>query len=735
MRVPGPRFQYVRGGLHLPDWRMWLDAHDAIRGGEAVFVSHAHSDHTAHHAEVILTEATRRLMRARVGGKRTEHVLGYGERVDLREGRFGAAREGFLTLLPAGHVLGSAMSLLEDESGSLLYTGDFKLRSGLSAEVCEPRRADVLVMETTFGRPHYVLPPTEEVLHGILRFCQEALADGQVPILLGYSLGKSQEVLSSLLRAGLPVMLADPVAKLTRIYADLGREFPPYRPLVPAEAAGHVVLCPPGKGMANLRQELGRVRVAMMTGWAMDPGCRYQYQVDAAFPLSDHADYPDLLEMVRRVAPKCVYTLHGFAAEFAADVRAMGVEAWALTGDEQLELGLGRRPEPKVPKSVVCRTPDAVDVADGQVRGRDPSVGTVGLVAVFEAIRAAGVKEEKVRLLAQFLSGLDAEDLELVVRWFSGLAVPSGCPAAAFLNARLVREAVCIGAGVGSAEYHRAELVSANPGEVAKRLFSGRSGSLGEAFGLGQWKVGWQRVASGRSASAVREALARLFREAGSDSIQHLVNVAVGDLRLGLRRDWVLEAVAEAFGAPLESVRRAAVLSGCPGVAASAARAGILEAVDVVPMRPLANWVDGMPSEGAGEPGWVRCQVHRVGDEVRVWTPEQAEITGRVPGVVRAMKGWDGDVVLDGWAEVDSRGKQPKPESEGPDLFGGGVRLVPRLRVVDVLWADGRGWIGAPVDERRAWMEMRKLPEGIEAAGEGRFPAEAQGRWEDRSLL
>lgn len=696
---------------------MWLDAHDAIRAGEAVFVSHAHSDHTANHAEVILTEATRRLMRARVGGQRTEHVLGFGERVDLREGRFGGARDGFLTLLPAGHVLGSAMSLLEDESGSLLYTGDFKLRSGLSAEVCEPRRADVLVMETTFGRPHYVLPPTEEVLHGILRFCQEALAEGQVPILLGYSLGKSQEVLSSLLRAGLPVMLADPVAKLTRIYAELGREFPPYRSLVPSEAAGHVVLCPPGKGLANLRQELGRVRVAMMTGWAMDPGCRYQYQVDAAFPLSDHADYPDLLEMVRRVAPKCVYTLHGFAAEFAADVRAMGVEAWALTGDEQLELGLRRRPEARMPKAVVHVAVDKAEVSERQAEG-----GT-GPGSMFEAIRLAGSREEKLRLLAGFVSGLDVDDVEPVVRWFSGMALAPGSPARGFLNARLVREAVCIGAGVGSADYHQAELVSVNPGEVAKRLFSGRPGSAGGGFGLGQWKAGWQRVAEGRSASAVREALARLFRDAGPDSIQHLVNLAVGDLRLGLRRDRILESVAQAFGAQLELVKRAVVLSGCPGVAALAARTGALEAVDVIPMRPLLDWVeDGRPG-AAGEPGWVRCQVHVLGGEVRVWTVDQAEITGRVPGVVRAMKGWDGDVVLDGWAAVASTGRgKPIPGSEGPDLFGGGVRWVPQLRVEDVLWAEGRGWTGAPVDQRRAWRERVKLPEGIESAGKVHGP-------------
>ena len=51
-------------------------------------------------------------------------------------------------------------------------------------------------------------------------------------------------------------------------------------------------------------RNLGRTRTAILTGWAVNPNCRYRYQCDAAFPLSDHADFPDLIELVKRVQPK-----------------------------------------------------------------------------------------------------------------------------------------------------------------------------------------------------------------------------------------------------------------------------------------------------------------------------------------------------------------------------------------------------------------------------------------------
>src|SRR6185436_6500394 len=103
-----------------------------------------------------------------------------------------------ITALPAGHICGSAMALIETEGESLLYTGDFKLRPGLAAELCEPRPADILIMETTFGRPRYRIPAATSVWQQVHQFCRDTIAAGATPVLLGYSLGKSQEILRGL---------------------------------------------------------------------------------------------------------------------------------------------------------------------------------------------------------------------------------------------------------------------------------------------------------------------------------------------------------------------------------------------------------------------------------------------------------------------------------------------------------------------------------------------------------
>src|SRR4051812_12893732 len=164
-------------------------------------------------------------MQARLGGERLEQILPFGEGHRFHTSRI----EYEITLLPAGHIFGSAMSLISAGGESLLYTGDFKLRRGLSAEACEPRHAETLIMETTYGRPQYRFPPTAEVIAGVVRFCKQALDHDETPVLLGYSLGKSQELLCSLGEARLPIMLHGSVFKLTHIYEQFGHCFPPYQ--------------------------------------------------------------------------------------------------------------------------------------------------------------------------------------------------------------------------------------------------------------------------------------------------------------------------------------------------------------------------------------------------------------------------------------------------------------------------------------------------------------------------
>ena len=149
------------------------------------------------------------------------------------------------TLIPAGHVLGSAQLLYQDSQGTLLYTGDFKLRKGLSSEAVVTTQAETLVMETTYGLPRYQFPPVEETLGAIVKFCVEALEEGETPVLFGYALGKAQEILSALQSAKLPVMLHASIARIAKVYEEFGVVFPPYMQLDVAKSAGHVLICPP----------------------------------------------------------------------------------------------------------------------------------------------------------------------------------------------------------------------------------------------------------------------------------------------------------------------------------------------------------------------------------------------------------------------------------------------------------------------------------------------------------
>ena len=126
--------RYERG-VYLPKQDLWLDPWDAKR---FAFISHAHSDHIAPHQEIIISEPTARLLQSRLPGRRTEHVLPFGgERTVHGIG---------VTLLPAGHIFGSAQCFLSISDETLLYTGDFKLRPGKSAEQAQWRHAETLMM-------------------------------------------------------------------------------------------------------------------------------------------------------------------------------------------------------------------------------------------------------------------------------------------------------------------------------------------------------------------------------------------------------------------------------------------------------------------------------------------------------------------------------------------------------------------------------------------------------------
>ena len=318
-------------GLYLPELDLWLDPQ---RAKPRAFVSHAHGDHFARHQSALCSPVTSALIH-------TRYKLPV-RRIESREFQVPFERDGFqFRLLPAGHIPGSAMLHLTrlKDGATLLYTGDFKTRTGRTAEAASFLPADTLILETTFGLPTYRFPAEAEIEAQLQRFIQESFAAGKTPVLLAYSLGKAQEAVALLAALGIPVLQHPAVAEMTTACRAAGVPGLPEPLLLTAPALpGHVVIAPPHTLRSKLMRGLTEPRTAMLTGWALQPGAKYRYRVDEVIALSDHADHPGLLECIRQVGPKKIITVHGFTKEFAAELRACQLDAWCVQGGDQLEL-------------------------------------------------------------------------------------------------------------------------------------------------------------------------------------------------------------------------------------------------------------------------------------------------------------------------------------------------------------------------------------------------------------
>lgn len=302
---------------------------DVRRRQPRCFVSHAHSDHIARHEMTLATPATGRLFRHRLGSRHRVTEMNWRQPLE-----FGGLQ---LVAYPAGHCLGSAMLWADDGDQSLLYTGDFKLDASLTAEPAELPHADVLVMESTYGRPRYRLPPRALVVEQLLETVHAALADGKTPVIHAYPLGKSQEVTRILTSHGVPVLQHTSIYEVSQIYIDCGVDLGDVRPHRGEPPAGHAVVTLP-RDMNGFRlPRLGRTLSIAVTGWAVDAATKYRWNVDHAIPLSDHADFDQLIDAVRRVAPRDVYCTHG-PHEFVDHLRDLGFNASPLHPPAQRRL-------------------------------------------------------------------------------------------------------------------------------------------------------------------------------------------------------------------------------------------------------------------------------------------------------------------------------------------------------------------------------------------------------------
>lgn len=319
--------EWRQGGLVLQgELSLWLDARAR---SPLAFVSHAHTDHIARHEHVIATRETLSLMEHRLGPLARTSPLDYGVPLSL-----GGAR---LELLPAGHVLGAAQVRVTRPDGHrIAYTGDLSLGAALTATQAEVAHCDTLVLESTFGHPRYRFPNREQVYDEVAAWAQAQLDRGVRPVLFAYSLGKSQETIAQLAQRGLPTCAHPSIHDVALVYSRLGVDVPSRR------FDGHfegreVGLFPPFRRGSSLHA-VGPIATAVLTGWALEPWGARRSGADLAFAVSDHADFPGLVDYAIATGAREVITVHGFCEELAAGLRRAGVFARALSERVQLTM-------------------------------------------------------------------------------------------------------------------------------------------------------------------------------------------------------------------------------------------------------------------------------------------------------------------------------------------------------------------------------------------------------------
>jgi DNA ligase-1 len=580
-------------------------------------------------------------------------------------------------------------------------------------------------------------------------------------VLLGYSLGKAQEILCALAGAELTPMLHGAVYQMTRIYEQYGQKFCEYVRYRANDVAGKVLICPPSANRSRMLEKIPRKRVAMISGWAVERNAVYRYQVDAAFPLSDHADYDDLLRYVNLVKPKRVFTLHGFAGHFARDLRARGIEAWALTEENQMELTLGTSLAEIDDVTPVAGIADAV-----RSSGSDPlpTTAATGLASseflafadVGQAIAATPAKLEKVRLLSEYFSKLDDARLAIATVYFTGHAFPQTDLRALQVGGSVIYRALAGATRMSDTEFRRIASSHGDAGKTAFEVLNGRTNL--EPFGLIDSYEFFLQLHKLRGPVTKKDALQNRLARLSAREGQYVVKILSGDLRIGLREGLVEEAIAKAFAAPLDEVKEANMLLGDIGRTAVLAKRQELHRAELTLFRPIkcmlaspeptaeAIWKRFVESNvGAAVAGCgpasprdgttiyvedkfdgIRAQIHVNGDRAEIYSRDLKRITGQFREIADRARGFSTGVILDGEiiAYAEDRKltffdlqKRLGRKSEGLDLFEAASADVPVIFVAfDLLFFDGRSLLRTPLRERRELLRGLKLPPKFQIA-------------------
>jgi putative mRNA 3-end processing factor len=232
-------------------------------------------------------------------------------------------------------VLGSAQVRIDGPDGVWVVSGDYKRAADPTCRPFEPVRCDTFITESTFGLPIFNWDPASAVIAALLAWWDDNRAAGRASLLFCYTLGKAQRILAELaLVTDRRTLVHGAMIPMIDAYREAGVRMLEASPLIElprgTSCAGELILAPLlARGTPWLRR-LGDFSDAFASGTMRVRGARRQRNVDRGFVLSDHADWPELLQTVRDVAAPRVLTTHGHPEPLARYLTSQGIESGVI---------------------------------------------------------------------------------------------------------------------------------------------------------------------------------------------------------------------------------------------------------------------------------------------------------------------------------------------------------------------------------------------------------------------
>ena len=317
-------------GLYCPPGDFYVDPWRPV---ERAVITHAHGDHARPgHRKYLAAVDGAEVLRKRLGDVALD-LIAYGEPVDINGVR--------VSLHPAGHVLGSAQVRIEHAGEVWVASGDYRLEADTTCMPFEPVRCHTFITESTFGLPIYRWAPQRSVFAEINAWWMANADEGRASVLFGYAFGKAQRLIAGVDAAIGPIVCHGAVEILNDAYRVSGIALPETKrvgDIAAGEFGNALIVAPPSAQSTPWLKRFGKYSDAFASGWMQLRGTRRRRGVDRCFVLSDHADWPGLLQAIAATGAQRVIVTHGYSAVLVRWLQQQGLAASAFEteyGDEE----------------------------------------------------------------------------------------------------------------------------------------------------------------------------------------------------------------------------------------------------------------------------------------------------------------------------------------------------------------------------------------------------------------